>query len=85
MGIFHQLSGILLGRPGGQVPASDFIEYERALLEVVREEEGLTQLPIVTQMDFGHTDPMFVLPLGVLAQIDCDQKQFTILENAVTD
>ncbi len=85
MGILKNLSGILLGRPGGQVPVVDFIEYERALLQVVREEEGLMQLPIITQMDFGHTDPMFVLPLGVLAQIDCNRQQFTILENAVTD
>jgi muramoyltetrapeptide carboxypeptidase LdcA involved in peptidoglycan recycling len=29
------------------------------------EEEGLTDLPIVTHMDFGHTDPMFVVPYGV--------------------
>lgn len=85
MGILSKLSGILLGRPGGQVPMSKFIEYEHALLQVVREEEGLTSLPIVTQMDFGHTDPMMVLPLGVLAQIDCERREFAILENAVTD
>ena len=83
MGILHKLSGILLGRPGGQIPIESFVDYENALLQVVREEEGLTHLPIITRMDFGHTDPMFVLPYGVLAQIDCDKKQFSILENAV--
>lgn len=85
MGMLQNLSGILLGRPGGQVPPRDFVEYEKALVQVVSEEEGLTHLPIITRMDFGHTDPMFVLPHGVLAQIDCDRKQFTILENAVTE
>jgi muramoyltetrapeptide carboxypeptidase LdcA involved in peptidoglycan recycling len=36
-------------------------------------------------MDFGHTDPMLVLPYGVLAQIDADHQQVEILENAVVD
>jgi muramoyltetrapeptide carboxypeptidase LdcA involved in peptidoglycan recycling len=36
-------------------------------------------------MDFGHTDPMFVLPYGVQAEIDCDKKTFAILENVVID
>ena len=62
-----------------------FSEYDEAILQVVAEEEGLTELPIVTQMDFGHTDPMFVLPYGVIAQIDCDSRRFEILESAVVD
>ncbi len=45
-----------------------------ALLEVCRE-LGLDSLPVVTQMDFGHTDPMFVIPYGVEAEIDCDRQQ----------
>jgi muramoyltetrapeptide carboxypeptidase LdcA involved in peptidoglycan recycling len=85
MGILHNLSGILFGRPGGGVAADDFAKYDDAILQVVAEEEGLSALPVVTRMDFGHTDPMFVLPYGVLAQIDCDNRRFEILENAVVD
>jgi muramoyltetrapeptide carboxypeptidase LdcA involved in peptidoglycan recycling len=33
-------------------------------------------------MDFGHTDPKFTLPIGVAAEIDCDGKQFRLLESA---
>jgi hypothetical protein len=33
-------------------------------------------------MDFGHTDPVFVLPLGCRAEINCDTHTFSILENA---
>lgn len=83
MGLLHRLSGILLGRPGGGVPLEQFAEYEQAILKVVAQEEGLTHLPIVTRMDFGHTDPMIVLPYGVRAQIDCDRRQFSIVESAV--
>ena len=84
MGILHRLSGILFGRPGGAIPADSFRRYDDAILRVVADEEGLTRLPIVTHMDFGHTDPMFILPYGIIAQIDCDAKQFAILESAVS-
>ncbi|MFA9479999.1 S66 peptidase family protein [Phycisphaerales bacterium AB-hyl4] len=85
MGFLSKLAGILVGRPGGGVPPQQFEQYEQAILQVVAEEEGLTHLPILTRMDFGHTDPMFVLPYGVLAQIDCAQRTFSILENAVVE
>jgi muramoyltetrapeptide carboxypeptidase LdcA involved in peptidoglycan recycling len=85
MGILHKLSGILFGRPGGPTPPEKFVEYDQAILRVVAEEEGLTDLPIITRMDFGHTDPIFVLPYGVQAEIDCDTQQFAINESAVID
>ena len=85
MGILRQLSGILFGRPGGEIPPEKFEEYDRAILQVVRDEEGLSQLPIITNMDFGHTGPIFVLPYGVQAEIDCENKRFSITENAVID
>ena len=85
MGILPQLSGILFGRPGGKVPLEKFEEYDQAIQQVVLQEEGLSDLPIITNMDFGHTSPIFVLPYGVQAEIDCENKRFSILENAVTD
>jgi muramoyltetrapeptide carboxypeptidase LdcA involved in peptidoglycan recycling len=84
-GILQKLSGILFGRPGGTIPPETFEKYDEAILKVVAEEEGLTHLPVVTHMDFGHTDPMFVLPYGLMAEIDCAGQRFAILESAVTD
>lgn len=84
MGVLRQLSGILFARPGGGVPPETFLEYDDAILGVLGE-EGLTNLPVVTNMDFGHTDPMCVLPYGVTAEIDCDQQTLSIPESAVTD
>jgi muramoyltetrapeptide carboxypeptidase LdcA involved in peptidoglycan recycling len=84
MGVLSKLSGILFGRPGGSLPPGKFEEYDRALLQVVKEEQELTDLPIITHMDFGHTSPMFVLPYGVQAEMDMDHQCFSILENAVT-
>jgi muramoyltetrapeptide carboxypeptidase LdcA involved in peptidoglycan recycling len=85
MGILKRLSGVLFGRPGGGVPQEQFDEYDQAILEVVTKEEGLTELPVISGMDFGHTDPMFVLPYGVQAEIDCRAHRFAITENGVVD
>ena len=52
--------------------------YDDVLLKVVNWEFWLTNLPIVTNMDFWHTDPMFVIPLWSKAIIDCDNKKFFI-------
>ena len=85
MGILGQLSGILFGRPGGNISPDTFADYDRAILQVVNDEQGLIDLPVITHMDFGHTAPMFVLPYGVQAEIDCENECFSIVENAVTD
>jgi len=85
MGILKRLSGILFGRPGGGVPREQFDDYDQAILEVVAKEEGLTELPVISGMDFGHTDPMFVLPYGVQAEIDCSALRFAIVESGVID
>jgi muramoyltetrapeptide carboxypeptidase LdcA involved in peptidoglycan recycling len=85
MGILKKLSGILFGRPGGELPPERFKEYDEVFYQVITEEEGLSELPVITHMDFGHTDPMFVLPYGLEAEIDCETRRFVILESAVTD
>jgi muramoyltetrapeptide carboxypeptidase LdcA involved in peptidoglycan recycling len=84
MGTLGELAGILFGRPGGDLPPEDFDGYDEAIRLVVAEEEGLRNLPIVTRMVFGHTDPMFVLPCGVRATIDPRAERFSIDEAAVS-
>lgn len=76
------LSQQLIGRPGGRIPVERFADYDQAILQVVRDEEGLSDLPIVTCVDFGHTDPMMVLPLGVYARIDAEGQRVEIIEPA---
>ena len=85
MGILEGLSGILLGRPGGGVDPNTFSEYDDAICKTVREEYGLNDMPIVTNMDFGHTDPMFVLPIGTKVRIDSAKREIAIDEAAVME
>ena len=85
MGILEGLNGILLGRPGGGVDPNTFHEYDDALCKTVREEYGLNDMPIVTNMDFGHTDPMFVIPIGMKVRINSTKQEIAIDEAAVTE
>lgn len=82
-GILQELSGILFGRPGGSVADSDFAKYDDALLKVVSKENGLKDLPIMSRMDFGHTDPMFLIPYGLHTEILCSECSLVIKENGV--
>ena len=81
-GLFERARGLLFGRPGGQTTVPHEL-YDDAIRRVVVSEERLNDFPIVAGMDFGHTDPMFVLPYGVMAEIDCGAREVRILESAV--
>ena len=81
-GVFERISGLLVGR------ARDYSDEAKARLDelvvrVVAEEFGRPDLPIVSNLDFGHTDPQWVLPLGVLAEVDADAHTIRLLEPAV--
>jgi muramoyltetrapeptide carboxypeptidase LdcA involved in peptidoglycan recycling len=81
--ILGKLKGILFSKPGGRhIKESHFPEYDAAILKAF-EEFSLPSIPIVTRMDFGHSDPMWILPYGALTEINPKAKSVTILENAV--
>ncbi|TVP65344.1 MAG: LD-carboxypeptidase [Nitriliruptor sp.] len=83
-GELQRLAGLVLGRPGGaELPVDAHVDYDTAILRVVRDEEGLTNLPVVTNVDVGHTDPMWTVPQGVRTRIDPTASALTFLEPAV--
>ena len=82
-GILERVNGLLFGRPGGSHHSpQDYVRYDAAFLKVVRE-CGLIDLPILSRMDFGHTDPKLILPYGAKASLHCDDASITIHESAV--
>ena len=84
-GELQGLAGIGLGRPGGaDLPVDRHAAYDAALLRVVRVEQGLTDLPVVANLDFGHTDPMWTIPQGVPLRIDPVAERLTFLAAGVT-
>lgn len=80
IGIFDKIRGIVVGKPKDETYYED---YKKEYLRVIRDEFGKTDLPVLYNMNFGHTAPMCILPFGVEAEIDCDNKRFTITESGV--
>lgn len=82
MGALERLSAVLIGRPRGYTPAQRR-ELERALRSVAADDFGRSDLPIVVNMDFGHTDPQMVLPLGARVEVNTEVPGLKLLEPAV--
>jgi muramoyltetrapeptide carboxypeptidase LdcA involved in peptidoglycan recycling len=81
-GIFDKINGLLFGRP------RDYSEAEKkrlveVIVAVVATEFGRPDLPIIANMDFGHTDPQFILPLGVKTEVDCRNEVFRLIESSL--
>ena len=74
-GIFREAKALVLPRLPEDVVAD-------VILKVLHE-DGLTNLPVLTGVEFAHSNPMTVLPIGVEAEVDCDKRTFTILESGV--
>lgn len=77
-GILHVINGILFAKPHGE---RYYEEYKEFIVQVLNE-EGLSELPVLYNMNFGHNAPMTILPLGIFAELDCKLKQVRLLESA---
>ena len=62
---------------------SQYAKFDEAFL-IACKEYGRQDLPIVTNMDFGHTVPQLILPYGITAEINPSLKTVSILEAAVS-
>lgn len=81
-GILKVLNGIIVGKPQAE---QYYEEYKGAIMKVVAEEEKLIDLPIIYNVNFGHAIPIGVIPYGVKAEIDCDNKRIVLLESATEE
>lgn len=78
-GILQAANGIVFAKPYDE---AYYEEYKMVILTVLQE-YGLTDVPVLYNLNFGHTEPKFILPYGATAQIDADRGTFSILENGV--
>ncbi|MGL5347522.1 MAG: S66 family peptidase [Peptostreptococcaceae bacterium] len=79
-GVFDRVSGIIFGKPYDN---KYYDEYKEVILKVIGEELRLKHIPIMYNMNFGHTAPMMVLPYGCMGEINCDKLTFRIIDSAV--
>lgn len=78
-GVFKQIRAIMFGKPQHE---QMYEKYKELLKKVIAEEEGLKDLPIIYNVNFGHAYPITLLPLGAMCEIDLDGKQITLIEPA---
>jgi muramoyltetrapeptide carboxypeptidase LdcA involved in peptidoglycan recycling len=84
MGVFGQLSALWIGRPKDYTDAEK-AELRRVVAGVVGEEWGAPQLPVVMDLDFGHTDPRWVLPLGLEVETNPTARALRFTEPLFSD
>ncbi|WP_294149068.1 S66 peptidase family protein [uncultured Clostridium sp.] len=77
-GILKTLNGIIVGKPQGEVY---YEEYKKVIKEVIENEENLPELPIFYNVNFGHAKPIAIIPYGIEAELNCENKTIRFLEN----
>ena len=78
-GILSRIRGIVFGKPAAE---DKFESYKEELLRVVGFEAGRPELPILYNVNVGHSYPIGLFPLGLRYGIDCEKKSLTLLEPA---
>src|SRR5262249_7944885 len=71
--------GVMLGRPRDHTQ-EETAAFEAAVQSVIADELGRPDLPIVGNLPFGHTDPQWVLPIRVRAELDVEAHALTLAE-----
>jgi len=78
MGVFAQITGLVLARPYG------YSDADKDLLhEIAAERTAAFGFPLLADVDCGHTSPLLTLPIGCSASLDSGQNRFAITEAAV--
>jgi len=83
-GILGSINAIIVGR-ARDYNQDELKKLEENIVNVVAKEFGCFEMPIITNVDFGHTEPQIILPLGIEAEIDCNKKSFRLTESPLTD
>jgi muramoyltetrapeptide carboxypeptidase len=74
LGIFDAAAGVVFARPYGYLP-----EETKVLWNVVASRTEAAGLPVLANVDAGHTDPMVTLPVGVAAELDAERRVLRLL------
>lgn len=78
-GILKVIRGIMVGKPQGEVY---YEEYKAVITQVISAEEHLVDLPVFYNVNIGHAIPIGILPYGIMAELNCQEKTITFLESA---
>lgn len=83
MGALRQVSALLFGRPSGY-SEDEALALDDVIRTVVVDELGLLQLPVMSGLSFGHTDPQWVMPYGAMVEVNVPAVTLTLCESATS-
>ena len=70
---FSGVKGIVIGRFQKASQMTD-----EKLIKIIKTKKELDNIPVIANVDFGHTDPMITYPIGVVARISSSKKNSEI-------
>lgn len=73
--IFDKIGGLVLGKH----ELFDDSDTKRKHYEILKEVIGEINIPIMTEVDFGHTHPMFTMPIGSQIELNTINKEIRLL------
>lgn len=79
-GVLDRIAGMVVGAPADVEPTAGGPELLR---EIVLDVLGDRDIPVLGNVDIGHTGPNLPMPLGVRAEVDADALTLSLLEPAV--
>lgn len=81
MGVLNDVKGIIVARPKDYTHEENE-ELQDIIKSILEVEFNIKDIPVIVNMDFGHTDPKVIFPLGCKVKLDSKQKQVVLLESA---
>jgi len=79
MGAFGEINAMMIGR----IPAVAGLKEGDSLETILDECLRGYDFPVVTGVDFGHTNPIATIPIGVEASLDADRRRLVYLGSGV--
>ena len=81
-GIIDKINGIIIGKPQNE---KYYEEYKEVYKNVVGGEANRPELPILYNVNIGHTAPMCIFPLGQKIKVDLNKKEIIFLERPMSE
>lgn len=79
MGAYGQIKGMVIGR----FPSTVGFREDDSLAMIIEEAVRGYDFPIISEVDFSHTDPLITIPLGAKCAIDTANAGISFLEAGV--
>lgn len=76
MGVYDQIKGLVIGR----FPRCVGLTEKDSLNMILENALKGYKIPVITEFDMGHSDPLMTIPLGAKVRIDANKRKIVILE-----